>query len=199
MCSSYTPPKPQQLHDYFGVDCMTPEIRPEIYPGYLAPLIRLAQDGSVAVECVPACFGLVPHWAELKLARHTYNARSETVASKPSFRHSRAATVERAWSDARVCARAPHAPRTPPPATKPCSPPRVRVCDAAPATRSWRTAPRVRWTSSRSPQSPSSRGGDGGAERHARVILIISPDWAAVLVTASESITFSAPSSFAAN
>ena len=90
MCSSYTPPKPQRLHDYFGVDCLTPEISPEIYPGYLAPLIRLAEDGAVVVECVPACFGLVPHWAELKLARHTYNARSETVASKPSFRHAMA-------------------------------------------------------------------------------------------------------------
>jgi len=33
-----------------------------------------------------ACFGLVPHWAEPKLARMTYNARTETVATKPSFR-----------------------------------------------------------------------------------------------------------------
>jgi putative SOS response-associated peptidase YedK len=32
-------------------------------------------------------FGMVPHWADLKLARQTYNARTETVASKPSFRN----------------------------------------------------------------------------------------------------------------
>jgi hypothetical protein len=32
-------------------------------------------------------FGMVPHWADLKLARQTYNARTETVAAKPSFRH----------------------------------------------------------------------------------------------------------------
>lgn len=31
-------------------------------------------------------FGLVPAWANLKLARSTYNARSETVATKPTFR-----------------------------------------------------------------------------------------------------------------
>ncbi|MDB5772473.1 MAG: response-associated peptidase, partial [Burkholderia sp.] len=31
--------------------------------------------------------GMVPHWADIKLARQTYNARTETVASKPSFRN----------------------------------------------------------------------------------------------------------------
>jgi putative SOS response-associated peptidase YedK len=31
--------------------------------------------------------GLIPHWAnDTKIARNTYNARSETVAQKPSFR-----------------------------------------------------------------------------------------------------------------
>lgn len=87
MCSNYTPPKPQRLRDYFGVQCAATELKPEAYPGYLAPVIRLADDGSDTVECVAACFGMVPHWADLKLARHTYNARSETVNSKPTFRH----------------------------------------------------------------------------------------------------------------
>lgn len=87
MCSSYTPPKPKRLHEYFGVHCAAAGLKPETYPGYLAPVIRLADDGSDTVECVVACFGMVPHWAELKLARHIYNARSETVDSKPSFRH----------------------------------------------------------------------------------------------------------------
>jgi putative SOS response-associated peptidase YedK len=32
-------------------------------------------------------FGMVPHWADTKLARQTYNARTETVATKPSFRN----------------------------------------------------------------------------------------------------------------
>jgi len=87
MCSSYTPPKPERLHQFFDVEPPRATFKPETYPGYLAPVIRLADDGSGDVECVAACFGMVPQWAELKLARHTYNARSETVAGKPTFRH----------------------------------------------------------------------------------------------------------------
>ena len=41
-------------------------------------------------------FGLVPHWAtDLKICRSTYNARTETVATKPSFRD--------AWKKAQHC------------------------------------------------------------------------------------------------
>ncbi len=41
-------------------------------------------------------FGLIPAWAQdPKIARHTYNARSETVAAKPSFRD--------AWRRAQHC------------------------------------------------------------------------------------------------
>ena len=87
MCANYTPPTPQRLHQFFDVASTAAEVKTEIYPGHLAPIIRLADDGSGSRECVSACFGMVPHWAELRLARHTYNARSETVASKPSFRH----------------------------------------------------------------------------------------------------------------
>ncbi len=38
------------------------------------------------MEIAPAMFGMAPHWADVKLARQTYNARTETVGSKPSFR-----------------------------------------------------------------------------------------------------------------
>ena len=38
-------------------------------------------------EALLGQFGLIPHWAtDSTIARHTYNARSETVAIKPSFR-----------------------------------------------------------------------------------------------------------------
>lgn len=86
MCSNYTPPKPERFRENFGADYPHAEFKPEAYPGYLAPIVRLAEDGSDEREAVAACFGMVPPWAELKLARHTYNARTETVASKPSFR-----------------------------------------------------------------------------------------------------------------
>jgi Uncharacterized conserved protein len=44
--------------------------------------------GADEFELDIARFGLIPSWAkELKFGRHTYNARTETVASKASFRH----------------------------------------------------------------------------------------------------------------
>ena len=62
------------------------EYPPETYPGYLAPMVRSNSTGEL--QCALAGFGLVPYWAEdKKFPRHTYNCRSETVASKPSFRN----------------------------------------------------------------------------------------------------------------
>ncbi len=95
MCSNYTPTKRDSLARHFGVDAPADDWKEEAYPGYLAPIIRSADDGSGDIESVAACFGMVPHWAELKLSRHTYNARSETAASKPSFRH--------AWAKQQRC------------------------------------------------------------------------------------------------
>jgi putative SOS response-associated peptidase YedK len=85
MCANYLPSSPEQLRKYFRVDPPA-AFKPETYPGYLAPIVRLAEDGSDEMESVNACFGMVPPWADLKLARQTYNARTETVADKPSFR-----------------------------------------------------------------------------------------------------------------
>jgi putative SOS response-associated peptidase YedK len=87
MCSNYTPSKRSVLPDAFGVEPPADDWKEQAFPGYLAPIVRMAEDGSGELESVRACFGMVPRWAELKLSRHTYNARSETVASKPSFRH----------------------------------------------------------------------------------------------------------------
>jgi len=86
MCANYLPPPPKRISAAFGVACggTYPE---ETFPGYQAPILRIADDGSGELECVTACFGMVPSWADLTLSRHTYNARSETVAEKPSFRH----------------------------------------------------------------------------------------------------------------
>lgn len=95
MCSNYTPSKREALIARFGVQPPDNAFEAEAYPSYLAPIVRLSPDGRDEKECVPACFGLVPHWADLKLAKHTYNARTETVASKPSFRH--------AWRQRQFC------------------------------------------------------------------------------------------------
>lgn len=87
MCSNYIPASTRSLKEFFQVTPPDNHFKPESYPGYLSPIIRLDPDDPSRVECVPACFGMVPAWADMKLAKHTYNARSETVASKPTFRH----------------------------------------------------------------------------------------------------------------
>jgi putative SOS response-associated peptidase YedK len=87
MCSNYIPASKKSLKEHFQVTPPDNDFKPETYPGYLSPVIRLDPDHPQQTECVPACFGMVPAWADLKLAKHTYNARSETVASKPTFRN----------------------------------------------------------------------------------------------------------------
>ena len=94
MCSHYQGVKDQErLRRHFGVAAPADPGREDLWPGYVGSFIRrhpLAEVGDEAVpalEALTGMFGLVPHWsADTKIARHTYNARSETVAVKPSFR-----------------------------------------------------------------------------------------------------------------
>lgn len=73
-----------------------------MWPGYVGTFIRAHPQASLGDESVPArqavsgLFGLVPHWSpDTKITQYTYNARSETVASKPSFRD--------VWKNAQHC------------------------------------------------------------------------------------------------
>ena len=86
MCTNFTPTqRAPWVKQSLGVDLPSgyPE---ETYPGYAAPVVLKGhQSGRVA--CGLARFGLIPAWAkDEKIARHTYNARSETAAEKPSYR-----------------------------------------------------------------------------------------------------------------
>jgi putative SOS response-associated peptidase YedK len=86
MCTNFTPTKhPEWVKSRLGVELPT-EFPTEAYPGYPAPVaVKSHQSGRVA--CGLARFGLIPGWAkDDKISRHTYNARSETVAEKPSYR-----------------------------------------------------------------------------------------------------------------
>lgn len=93
MCAHYEPViQPERLRTHFGVE-RPAGVKHDVWPGYLAPFIRRHPHRDVGDEAVPAReavagrFGLVPHWAaELNIGRRTYNARTETVAEKPSFR-----------------------------------------------------------------------------------------------------------------
>lgn len=73
-----------------------------MWPGYLGPFVRRHEHADVGDDAVPereallGSFGLIPHWAtDTNIARQTYNARTETVAAKPSFRD--------AWHKAQHC------------------------------------------------------------------------------------------------
>ena len=87
MCTNFNPTqRAQWVKEKLGVDLPTghPE---ETYPGFAAPVaVKSHQSGRFA--CGLARFGLIPAWAkDHKIARHTYNARSESVAEKPSYRN----------------------------------------------------------------------------------------------------------------
>jgi putative SOS response-associated peptidase YedK len=57
-----------------------------VFPGYEAPVLK-ARHGEIEDQISLARFGLIPSWAkDEKIARHTYNARCETVKEKPSFK-----------------------------------------------------------------------------------------------------------------
>lgn len=94
MCSHYQGIKERERYiRHFGVEPPDDPHKLDLWPGYLGAFIRHHPHADVGDEAVPprealtGLFGLVPHWSQdTKITKHTYNARSETVATKPSFR-----------------------------------------------------------------------------------------------------------------
>lgn len=74
MCSNYRPSSREQLQQHFGVAPPDSDYKAESYPGYMAPLIRLPHADAVFGDrgFTLGMFGMVPHWADVKLARQTY-------------------------------------------------------------------------------------------------------------------------------
>ena len=106
MCSHYQALKEQQRQERFlrsfGIEPAPLPGKLDVWPGYLGSFIRRHPHANVGDDAVPyaeslnGLFGLVPHWAtDTKITKSTYNARSETVAEKPSFRD--------AWRRAQHC------------------------------------------------------------------------------------------------
>jgi putative SOS response-associated peptidase YedK len=96
MCVNFTPATPTAIQRMTGL--AAPEYRPEAYPGYAAPIIRAVDldAATVALRVDAALFGLIPGWAKDRtFGKRTYNARSETVAEKPSYRT--------AWRQRKFC------------------------------------------------------------------------------------------------
>lgn len=105
MCARYDPvTSPERFQQVFGTrlpahPVAQPSKPTEVFPGSWAPIIRATSSGLARGvingqdpkepdhEATWAMFGLIPSWAkDIKICRSTYNARSETVAEKPSFR-----------------------------------------------------------------------------------------------------------------
>jgi putative SOS response-associated peptidase YedK len=86
MCTNFTPTRRAPwVKEKLGVN-LPADYPAESYPGFAAPLV-VQSHRTARVACGLARFGLIPAWAQdEKIARHTYNARSETAAEKPSYR-----------------------------------------------------------------------------------------------------------------
>jgi putative SOS response-associated peptidase YedK len=91
MCSHYQGIKERERYiRQFGVEPPGDLGKYDLWPGYLGsfvrrhPLVNAGDETEPKREALNGLFGLVPHWStDTKI---TYNARSETVAEKPSFR-----------------------------------------------------------------------------------------------------------------
>lgn len=94
MCSHYQALKEQaRLLKMFNVQLPLFTGVYDVWPTYQALFIRRPREADAGDEAVPDSealagqFGLLPHWAkDEKFGRRTYNARSETAATLPSFR-----------------------------------------------------------------------------------------------------------------
>lgn len=103
MCAHYEGiSDPKAFAEFFDASPPSTAGKLDLWPATMGAMIRRPAEADSGDEAVPeregvaAMFGLVPHWAtDIKIARNTYNARSETVASKPTFRD--------AWRKARHC------------------------------------------------------------------------------------------------
>ena len=87
MCSNYlAPPLASIYRERFRAEPPAAAGAHHVWPGYEAGFIRKGDDGACFAQL--GRFGMVAPWVkDLKQVRSTYNARSETVAEKPSFRN----------------------------------------------------------------------------------------------------------------
>ena len=85
MCANYAPTPADRLARHFGVVAPRDDYVSDAYPGHVVPVIG-SRDGRRSARM--AVFGLIPPWSrDGANYRQCYNARTETVAQKPSFRH----------------------------------------------------------------------------------------------------------------
>lgn len=88
MCTNFkSTNKREWVTANFKVDLPAQDFPTEVFPSYPAPIV-VQSHNTGRVACGLARFGLIPKWAkDDKISRHTYNARTETVAEKPSYKN----------------------------------------------------------------------------------------------------------------
>ncbi|MCP5265912.1 MAG: SOS response-associated peptidase family protein [Burkholderiaceae bacterium] len=193
MCTNYVPTRQDRLNAHFGVDPGRWAYAPEAWPGTIAPLISRFRGVDpesapgpaidTGTRCAPACFGLIPHWSrDGRDFRRCYNARSETVASKPSFRD--------AWRNARfgiVPVDAFFEPNYEPNATGRPVRWRIEHADGSPMGIA------AMWTRWRNPAMPStSHGPDPGSPPSAEALPASVTQWNAPWITSFSMLTINA-------
>jgi len=93
MCTHFESVKdPLRFTSHFKVS-LPEHAKTDVWPTYLTSFIRLSEPVGESPTVLPGAeavlgrFGLIPHWSkDVKIGRFTYNARIETVSSKPSFK-----------------------------------------------------------------------------------------------------------------
>ena len=87
MCVQYlTTANTDWVKAYFDLE-LPPSSAHDVFPTYPG-MIVLKSHNTQRTAIGPARFGLIPTWAKDEdFGRKTYNARSETVSEKPSYKH----------------------------------------------------------------------------------------------------------------
>jgi putative SOS response-associated peptidase YedK len=81
MCTNYVTTVRDEIRERLDLEPPTFDYVPELWPGYKGPLLVGDFEWRLAM------FGLVPYFSkDGKDFRRTYNARSETADSRPTFR-----------------------------------------------------------------------------------------------------------------
>lgn len=78
--------QPHELKEDLGIGTVPPEFLPTVrfYPGKGIPVILKRDEPELDFFY----WGLIPSWAsDIKISRSTFNARSETLSEKPSFKN----------------------------------------------------------------------------------------------------------------
>ena len=86
MCNQYAPSGPERVDEYFGAGLSKEPYRPGVGPWGRGPFVRSTPSGREVVVGQWALIGDNAKEAKSSARIMTNNARSESVASKPTFR-----------------------------------------------------------------------------------------------------------------